>query len=142
MSLDDQRIAEKLWSDTKAAALGTADLTGHSVDEKKLTQHEAVLLWNQEADGWSHDKELALLASGKSRQAVGLLKYPNRQKLMEASGRYLDKYAQYRYADSLAKLSDPTYQTPPGTGEPPLPMAADPTPPTDAPAPAPLPLGG
>lgn len=141
MALDDMRIARELWSNTKAAALGTADLTGHSADQKRLTPQEAVVLWNEEAPGWSHDKELTLLASGKSREEVGLLKYPKRQKMMEASGRYIDKYAQFQYADQMAKLSDPTYVTPPPQGqEPPVPLAE---PPTSPPAPIdPTMMGG
>lgn len=144
-TLDDERIARKLWEDAKAQAVGVAKLRGPGRDQVKYTPADEQLLWNREAEGWTVEKEMQLLAEGKSREAVGLLKYPHRQQLAESGERFLDKYEQARYAAKQAQAADPTWTvTPPaGSQEPPAVaptpepdpyVTADPPPMLDAPA--------
>ena len=139
-TLDDEAIAKKLHGDAKAQAVGVAKIRGQGMNQKPLTPDEELLLWATEANGWTPEKELALLAEGKSRAAVGLLKYPHRQKLMAAGERSLSKLAQAKYAAAMARNADPTWtpRPPEGAAPPPLPEAA----PEAPPPPDPLAFGG
>jgi hypothetical protein len=146
-TIDDETLARKIWADTKAQALGQAEVMGHVAGQKKLTPEEELLLWNTPADGWTPEQELALLLDGKSREEVGRQKFPKRQQLIEAGPRFLDKYEQAKYAAQMARKADPTWQPLPPPGPAPLPAApATPATPTTEPLPsagAPsYPLGG
>jgi hypothetical protein len=146
-SIEDEQIARKLYEDSKATALGVAKLRGHGLNQKQGTSEDELTMWNATAKGWSIEKELQLLAEGKSREAVGLLKYPHRQKMIEQGERAIDKTKQFEYAATMAKKSDPSWQPtpPPGAAEPsmPTPEAPPPEPADTMPAemapPAPLP---
>ncbi len=121
--ITDEKIGQRLWQDAKAAAIGTKKLAGPAPGTKQYTPDEELLLWNTEDKGWTMEKEMELLASGKSPRAVGLLKYPHRQKLMESGERALDKYAQFVYASKLAQRADPSWKPPvPQGAMPPNPL--------------------
>lgn len=128
-----------LADDIKAGALGVAKMLGRSEDQKKATPEEELLLWGTTADGWSIEKELSLLDQGKSREEVGLLKYPHRQRLIEDGERAVDKAAQYRYAAHMARKADPAWTPLPKPDAPHPLLEADATAP---PPPAPSLLGG
>lgn len=144
----DQQVAAMLWDDLKAQAKGVASLRGAAPGIKKLTTEEEDTMYWEQADGWTPDKEIALLAEGKSREEVGLLKYPHREKLAKSNGRALSKYEQAKYHANMAKKTDPDWQPPLNKyQEPPLPPGlsapTEATPPAALPETAgPLPYGG
>ena len=121
----DEEIGRRLYEDAKAIAAGTAKLAGPAPGTKKYTNDEIDLLWNEEAPGWTIEKELALLAEGKSRRAVGLEKFPHRKKLMESGERVLDKYAQFKFAYETARRNDPTWDIAPPPGSQPPTLSSD-----------------
>jgi hypothetical protein len=130
--IEDEQVARRLSEDLKAQAVGVAALRGHGYGQVKLTPEDELLLWNREADGWTPERGLQLLAEGKSREAVGLLQFPHRQQLMESGERALDKTAQYTYARDMAKKSDPTWAPPvPSAAGPPPAALPDAQPPTE-----------
>ena len=136
--ITDDEIGRRLWEDTKATAIGSAKLAGPAPGTKQYTPEEELLLWNTEAKGWTVEKELAMLAEGKSRREVGLLKYEHRKKLMESGERALDKYAQFKYAARMAQKADPSWSVPvPQGAQPPGEMPVAPAPSFPTP-PAPL----
>ena len=121
MPVSDDQIAQRLYEDAKAEAVGMAELAGHADDQKQYTQAEQELLFMREADGWTPEKELALLAQGKTRRQVGAMKYPFRLKLAKSGARALDPYAQARYLADMRQKLDPSWK--PTPAEPPLPAA-------------------
>jgi len=144
MVVTDEKIGQRLWQDMKAQVLGMAKQAGPGPGQKPLTPEEELLMWNTEADGWTPDKEMALLASGKSRTAVGLMKYLHRQKMAEQGERYFDKYAQAKYMADMARRADPTWTlpVPQAAQEPSLAPPTDPLAPPEHPlvsGPPPLP---
>lgn len=149
MTVTDDKIGKRLWDNTKAQVLGMAEEAGPGADQTKYTGADELLMWNAKADGWTIEKEFALLGlspdgvtplldpmtgqpvKGKSREEVGDLKYPARPKMAKQGKRFFDKYAQFKYYDDMAKRTDPTYQTPvpqaaqePALAPPSDPMAA------------------
>lgn len=155
-TVDDLAIARKLWQDAKALAPGVAKIRGRGNNQKEATPEEELLLWNTVAKGWTVEKEMQMLAEGKSPEAIGIEKFPHRMKLLESGDRALSKYEQFKYGAKLAQKADPTWQprttkaqepafpTPQPAAPPPLPEPLPPPdPPADlltvAPPPAPLP---
>lgn len=61
----------------------------------------------QTAKGWTPEQEAALLAQGKSRQDIGLRKYPYREIDAKAGGRAEDERAQAEYVREMAALGPP-----------------------------------
>lgn len=155
MAITDEMIGKRLWENAKAEALGMAELAGPGNNQKEATPEEELLLWNTVAKGWTVEKEMQMLAEGKSPSAIGIEKFPHRMKLLASGKRALSKYEQFKYGMKLAQKADPTWQprrtkaqepafpTPQPAAPPPLP---EPLPPPDPPAdlltvapPAPLP---
>lgn len=145
----DQQIAQMLWESMKTQAKEIAEMRGPAPGVKKLTPEEEQTLFWKMADGWTPDKEIALLQSGKSREEVGLLKFPHREKLAKSNGRALSKYEQAVYLANMAKKSDPAFTPPPNKYQEPAPPPGL-MPPTESDAPpaalpetaGPLPLEG
>lgn len=132
-AISDDAIGQRLWQDAKAQAIGTARLAGHGADQKQYTPAEEALMFMQEAPGWTVDKELALLAEGKTPEEVGAMKYPQRQKLAESGERVLSKYDQAKYLADMRQKLDPAWKpTPPTGSQPPAPSPL-PTPSPEAP---------
>ena len=142
----DEDIARMLWSDMKAQAQEIAKMRGPAPQNKNLTPDEELLLYNQTAKGWTAEKEIAMLAAGKSREEIGLVKYPHRERLAKSGGRALSKLEQSKYHDHMARKVDPSWQRPmTKQQEPPMPLGVDAM--TDAPVgppdmASPLPYGG
>lgn len=134
MAVTDEQIGKRLWQDAKAQALGTANLAGHGANQKALTPEEELLLWNEQAKGWTVEKELAMLAAGKTPAQVGYEKYPRRRKLIESGERALDKGLQFKYAADMARKADPMWSVPVPAGAQPLPPIGEATPEPEAPA--------
>lgn len=161
-TVEDMRVAQKLWDDAKAQAVGVAKLRGLGRDQKEYTAQDELLLWNKEADGWTPEREAALLTGvnpdgtpildeqgqpvkPKSREEVGLLKYPHRMKMAASGERALSKYAQAKWAAQTARRADPLWQppAPPGSAMPATPTTTTTDqPPPEAGASAISPLGG
>ena len=139
-TLDDERISRKLYEDLKAQAIGVAKIRGMAPGQKQATAEEERLLFMQEADGWTVEKELALLtgldpmtglpivdpqtgqpSKPKSREAVGLEKYPHRQKLAASGERAISKYQQSKYLADMARKVDPSWAPTPTPKDPPPP---------------------
>ena len=87
----DQEIAKMIWADMKKQAQEIAEMRGLAPGNKKLTPDEELALFMREAPDWSPDKEAILLAEGKTREEVGLLKYPERERLAKSGGRIQPK---------------------------------------------------
>lgn len=109
MTITDEQIGKRLWADLKAQAAGTAKLAGPGPNQTQLSPDQELLLFMKEADGWTPEKEMALLAEGKTRQEVGNEKYPHRLKLAASGDRALSKYAQIKYLADMARKADPTW---------------------------------
>jgi hypothetical protein len=119
----DEDMAKRLWEDAKAQAIALAEMRGMAPGKKQLTPDEELMLFSKVADGWTVDKEMAMLAEGKTREEVGALKYPEREKLARQGKRALDKYEQAKYLADMARKFDPSWQplTPKSPEPPPLP---------------------
>jgi hypothetical protein len=123
-TIEDEKLARKLWGDLKAQAKAVAELRGPAPKTKKTTSADEALLLLEEAKGWTPEKEMALLAEGKTPTQVGYEKYPHRQKLAERGDRALSKYAQAKWlADAIRKI-DPSWTPPPRPDALPEPLAA------------------
>jgi hypothetical protein len=130
VAVTDEMLGLRLWQDAKAQALGTAKLAGAGQNQKELTPEEEDRLFMEEAKGWTIEKEMELLASGKSPRVVGDMKYPHRMKMAARGDRTFDKLKQYQWLAEKARRVDPTWTplpTPPK--EPPLGQIAAPEPP-------------
>lgn len=114
--ITDDDIGKRLWEMAKAQALGTAELAGPAPGQKQFTPDEVATLFWQEEKGWTVEKEMALLAEGKTPRQVGALKYPHRMKLASSGGRALSKYAQSKWMADTAKKLDPTWSPTPPAG--------------------------
>lgn len=112
-TITDEEIGTRMWQDTKAHTLGMLKEAGMGAGQKQLTPDDERRMWMEEAEGWTVDKELAMLAEGKTRGQVGAMKYPHRQKMMATGERYFSKYEQAAFASSLSKKIDPTWAPPP-----------------------------
>lgn len=119
--ITDEAIGRRLWADAKAQALGTAELAGPASGVKQFTPEETATLFWKEVKGWTIEKELALLAEGKTPRQVGALKYPHRLKLAKSGGRALSPYQQAKWMADTARKLDPTWSpTPPAGSQPPV----------------------
>lgn len=107
---ENRTVPQMVADGIKADALGVARIMGRTNQQKKATPEEELLLWGTVADGWTIEQELSLLDQGKTREEVGLLKYPHRQQMIEDGERALDKSQQYAYAAHMAQKADPTWQ--------------------------------
>lgn len=127
--ITDDEIGRRLWEDARAQALGTAKLAGHGANQEGLTPEDELLLWNKTAKGWTVEKEMQMLADGKTPAQVGYEKYPNRKKMIEYGERALDKGLQFKYAADMARKADPAWSPPvPAGAQEPQPLSEPPTP--------------
>lgn len=134
----DQQVAKMLYEDLRRQAKEIADMRGMAPGNKKLTTEEETALFWKMADGWTPDKEIALLAEGKTREAIGLMKYDKREGLAKSNGRALSKYEQAKWYDQMARKTDPSWAPPPNKMQaPPLPPGLEPPAITDTPTVAP-----
>lgn len=134
----DRMLAQKIWEDTKAQAIGMAKIQGPAANQEQYTADDELLMWNKQADDWTVEKEFALHGLNpdmtpmldprtgqpvkpKSPREIGLLKYPHRDKLMKSGERVLSPMAQFEYAAKMAKKSDPNWTPLPTPEAPPLP---------------------
>lgn len=96
-----------LWDRMKERAAGMAAAYGGGMNTKKLTRDEEKLLFRARTDadgkpGISDEEAISHLQAGMSREAVGLLMYPRREKLAKSGGRLEPK----DWIDYLNRLAD------------------------------------
>lgn len=125
-TLDDEAIARKMWADAKDLAVGVAGVRGHGLDQVEYSPEDERTMFMTEAPGWTIEKELALLAEGKSRAEVGALKYSQRQKMAQSGPRFLDKYEQAKWLAGMRQQLDPTWMPMPPQGSQPPTVSSQP----------------
>jgi hypothetical protein len=100
------RVAEALDARVKELAPRVAALMRPVLGNVTVSKDERHRRWWQEEKGWTREKEQALLASGMSREDVGLLKYPHREIDARAAG-HGDVRKEAEYARDMTALGPP-----------------------------------
>jgi hypothetical protein len=100
------RIAERLIELKADLVPKVAALRRPVLGNVTVSADERHRRWWQEDKGWTAEKEQMLLASGMSREDVGLLKFPNREIDARAAG-HGDVRKEAEYARDMSAMGPP-----------------------------------